>query len=167
MHVDTTMIQYARKFALQAHGDQTYGTHPYVIHLEHVQDVLTRFGYESADLQIAAWLHDILEDTAVTQDMLTQEFTASLADIVLRVTDEEGATRSERKAKTYPKIKGHQQATIIKLCDRIANTEASLKNNPDKLALYTQEYRDFRTQLYVAGMADALWDYLDQIYDRL
>jgi hypothetical protein len=53
-------IQRAREFALQAHGNQRYGSHPYSYHLDAVADLLAPFGDEA---QIAAYLHDTGEHT--------------------------------------------------------------------------------------------------------
>jgi len=58
----------ARDFAIQAHGDQKYGTKPYVYHLDQVAAICCtiKFHYDSETLRTAAFLHDVLEDTKVT-----------------------------------------------------------------------------------------------------
>jgi len=57
----------AREFAIQKHGDQKYGDQPYVVHLDHVHEVLSRYypGIMQA-YRDAAYLHDVLEDTETT-----------------------------------------------------------------------------------------------------
>jgi guanosine-3',5'-bis(diphosphate) 3'-pyrophosphohydrolase len=153
----------AEAFAIQAHGSQKYGDQPYVVHLRHVSQILEQagFGGEPA-LSAAAWLHDVVEDTAVEVEEVRRFFGEDVADIVFRVTDELGSNRKERKLKTYPKIAGHRGATIIKLCDRIANVEAS-KKNPEKMAMYLAEYSEFKQRLFMPGIADHLWQRLDEL----
>lgn len=155
------MKEDARSFAIKAHAGQKYGEKPYEVHLSHVHRVLEKEGY-GADpiLSDASWLHDVVEDTQVSLAEIARLFGADVADTVGRVTDEPGNSRKERKQKTYPKIRGHRSATIIKLCDRIANVEAS-QIVPHKFEMYKTEYPDFRSQLYVAGIADSLWLKLD------
>ena len=76
----------ARQFALEAHGGQKYGEHPYVFHLDQVESVLREFGHESEILRAAAQLHDVLEDTSVSHEELGREFPAEVFDIVVAVT---------------------------------------------------------------------------------
>jgi hypothetical protein len=147
----------AREFAIMSHGAQKYGIKPYEAHLQHVNRILRQtLLAKDPNLSAASWLHDVVEDTSVTLEEIKIKFGPEVADIVWRVTDEVGRTRKERKIKTYPKIKGHRGATIIKLCDRIANVEASI-TLPEKLKMYSGEYAEFRLNLYVPGVADSLW----------
>ena len=63
----------AVRLALAAHADQPYGLRPYSYHLRKVREALKRFGFAQRDsirgarLAMAAWLHDILEDTPVSK----------------------------------------------------------------------------------------------------
>lgn len=153
----------AQKFAIQSHGDQKYGEHPYEVHLQHVYRVLEQEGYaENEILAMAVWLHDVVEDTHVTINEIESKFGFEVRNIVERVTDEQGESRRERKLKTYPKIKGHDGATIVKLCDRIANVEAS-KFVPHKLNMYFSEYAEFKYHLFVPGISNILWKRLDSL----
>lgn len=119
----------AKGFAFGAHGQQRYGKAPYSAHLEAVVQVLLSEGFVSnIPLLCAAWLHDVLEDTDFTAQDLMPLFGAQVVDLVVSVTDEPGATRAERKAKTLPKTrKGGSNAVALKLADRIANVEAVVK----------------------------------------
>lgn len=153
----------AEKLALVAHASQAYGDQPYEVHLRHVQKILAEEGFAQEEiLLVSGWLHDVVEDTEVSPEDINREFGPEVADIVCRVTDEPGENRKQRKQETYPKIRGHRAATIIKLCDRIANIEAS-REVPDKLAMYDAEYPDFRRQVFVPGLCDPLWDRLERL----
>lgn len=156
----------AKEFAVKAHGQQMYGDKPYVVHLEHVHEVMKRYHISNSDLLVlmAGWLHDVLEDTATSQADLVRNFGEEIADIVCRVTDEPGADRTERKRKTYRKIRDHIGATTVKLCDRIANVEAS-SDVPEKLKMYKNEYREFRDAVCIPDheFLGDLWRHLDQL----
>jgi (p)ppGpp synthase/HD superfamily hydrolase len=150
-------------FALKAHERQKYGEKPYEVHLRQVVNILKEEGYSDNSILIAAgWLHDVIEDTNFSAEEIEQKFGFEVRDIVYRVSDESGESRKERKLKTYPKIKGHKEATIIKLCDRIANVEASM-TVPKKFKMYFDEYPEFKSHLYQSGVADSLWARLEKL----
>lgn len=155
------MVEKARKIALIAHGDQKYGNQPYSVHLEAVAGILQRFGYNDEEMLASAFLHDSLEDTDLSEEVV-REFGDRVLRAVKAVTNEQGANRKERNAKTYPKIKANPDALVLKLADRIANVEASLANSPDKLEMYRKEYAGFREALY-DPKALSMWDHLDRL----
>jgi (p)ppGpp synthase/HD superfamily hydrolase len=109
-------------------------------------------------LLAAAWLHDTVEDTGIKLKDLSIEFPSEVVAVVNAVTDAGGTNRSEKKAATYPKIRRIPNAIILKLADRIANVEVG-----GKISKYRAEHPDFRKALYVAGIADDMWNYLDQM----
>lgn len=158
----------AREFAIKAHGNQKYGDKPYLFHLQKVQEVMNRYHIATSDLfiLIAGWLHDVLEDTATSKDEIVKNFGEEVADIVYLVSDEPGADREEKKHKTYCKIRGHIEATVVKLCAHIANVEASL-NNPQRLRTYKEEHREFKRAIYVKRhtFLQDLWGDLNQLLD--
>jgi (p)ppGpp synthase/HD superfamily hydrolase len=132
------------EFCVKAHDGQNYGPFDYVFHLHSVANVARMYGLTNNIIIQACYGHDLLEDTEVTEDDLVNLFHPAAIDIIKRVTDEPGKNRKERKAKTYPKIKGHSGATIVKLCDRIANvsfTQAS--GNGNLLQMYKKEHESF------------------------
>ncbi|MEG4023729.1 HD domain-containing protein [Microcoleus sp. S13C4] len=139
----------AKEFAIAQHGTQKYGEHPYSYHLAQVSQVLAEFGYAGDEaIAAAGWLHDTLEDTPTTYEMLVSEFGKETADIVFAVTSEPGQNRVDRFGKTALKIQSNKKALIVKLADRIANTEASLKSNPKLYKMYVKEFALFKELLY-------------------
>lgn len=63
-----SIVEQARVFAIDRHGDQQYGQDlPYAWHLSKVTDLATRLGY-SESVQAAGWLHDTVEDTDTSLD---------------------------------------------------------------------------------------------------
>lgn len=178
-HEFKTQTELASRIANQAHENQKYGTLPYQVHLEAVVKVLERFGFKVsednfneavAQLLIAAWLHDVLEDTVLQANHLVYHFGEVVTDLVKRVTDEPGRNRKEKKLATYPKIRENYYALVLKLADRIANVEAAInlkaQGSHNLYQMYHKEYAQFKHYLYQAGQGDkiaAMWQQLDQL----
>lgn len=129
-----TISAAAFAFAAAAHGNQLYGDRPYVSHLADVADIVNNVlpddvtDNDRLTLFIAAILHDVVEDTPVTIDLVEQYFGAEVADIVGRVTDPDLPTRAERKQAAYKMIRELPGARIVKLADRLANVRSGAKN---------------------------------------
>lgn len=163
-------------FGTKAHKDmgQKYDQYDYSYHLNATSDVIDRF-HTYADsktyllLLTAAWLHDVLEDTPTTREQLEKEFGKEVADLVFSVTNESGINRKERMEKTYPKIWMHPLGVALKLADRIANVEASLKNNrPEFFKMYKKEFPSFKKALIDPktnhGMCIYMWAHLENLF---
>jgi (p)ppGpp synthase/HD superfamily hydrolase len=167
----TEAFQSARTMAVAAHGDQRYGEQPYSDHLEEVVAVLHRFGASleneaTAPLLVAAWLHDSVEDTALGHEEVAVTFGPVVADLVWRVTDEPGRNRKERKAATYPKIAADETAILLKLADRIANVESSIRYELRLLEMYRKEQQSFQAALRPhcqSELAERMWAALDEL----
>ncbi len=146
----------ARAFAIEKHAAQKYGDLPYEVHLSAVREVLRSFDH-AGPLAVAAWLHDVVEDTATTKEEVSARFGDEVATLVVAVTGV-GPNRKERNASAYAKIRATPAAAILKLADRIANVEAS-RTRPDKLAMYREEWPSFEGAL--AGLGDErMWSRL-------
>ncbi len=157
----------AENVALTAHGDQLYGDQPYRHHLVRVFSNAKNFGAD-ADTQVAAWLHDAVEDTELTLDDVRQRFGDRVAELVDAVTDEPGKNRAQRHAATWPKTRRIPGGVTLKLCDRLANVAACFDNGSAKIGMYRKEYPHFRAALHPVrphGVEAALWDNLDVLMD--
>ena len=153
------MSKQSQQFAIYKHGNQKYGEHPYSYHLNYVVNILTEYGYAEDDAIISAgWLHDTIEDTDTTHAMLVLEFNQEIADIVWAVSSEPGKNRQAKFRNTAPKIISNKKALIVKLADRIANTEASLANNPKLYQMYVKEFALFHELLYQDNLP--MWERL-------
>ncbi len=160
----TGLILRAHGFAERAHGNQRYGDQPYIFHLTQVRDVLVRFGRTQPDLLVAALLHDALEDTPTNYNDILRAFGIEAAELVYAVTDEVGRNRHERHEKTYPKMLEYPPAITLKLADRIANVEHSIRSGDGrKLAMYRSENLAFEARLRPAGGPDPMWDWLARL----
>jgi len=162
-----TLVKEAAYFAISAHGNQTYDGYPYYYHLEEVVDILKEFGYTEDKYIISGYLHDALEDTAMSFNDIKERFGIEVAEIVYAVTDELGRNRKERKEKTYPKIKANKDAIIVKLADRISNMRNSLLKGHRMSDMYIKEYKGFRGALDTNDYElDNLWLELDGMYSK-
>ena len=154
-----TMLQQARAYATQAHSGQRYGELPYTVHLQAVEDVMRRFGITDEDLLVAAWLHDVVEDTDHPLTEIIALFGSRVAELVGRVTEPKGGSRAQRHAYSYPNIRENPDAITLKLCDRIANVESGGKSG-----MYRSEYEGFKQALYREDDNNLrLWMHLDNL----
>ena len=117
----------ARTFAYSAHAGQLYGTLPYSAHLDAVTELVAPFGERA---QALAYLHDVVDDTGVSAEVIRERFGPHVAECMALLTDVPGPNRKERKAKTYAKlakVSGPAElALVIKAADRLANVRACL-----------------------------------------
>jgi (p)ppGpp synthase/HD superfamily hydrolase len=155
----------ARDFAVAAHGDQKYGTNPYVVHLDEVAEIVA--SVDATDPATAvAYLHDVLEDTSVTADAVEQSFGPFVRRCVEILTDPAGSNRKERKRLLHERLKAvpesHNLALIVKAADRLANVRSSARNNPGLLAMYRQEHSAFKEAAFRRGLCDELWTEMDR-----
>jgi len=157
-------LDWIREYAIQCHGSQKYRDKPYIYHLDQVFEIAQK--YNATDLLLgAAYLHDVLEDTATTQDTLVRAVGIDIAHLVWCVTNEPGKNRAERNKKTYPKIHKRLDAIQLKIFDRIANLQHGVDvKSLSMLKMYTKEYADFYHE-FVGWAADwEEWWELETLY---
>ena len=125
----------AAHFAAQKHaGQRRKGTaaEPYINHLLEVAELVSSALAEpDIDLVIAALLHDTVEDTGVTKEVLVEAFGSDVADLVMEVTDEKSLPKAERKRLQI--VHASQisvRAQVIKLADKISNLRAIVSSPP-------------------------------------
>lgn len=154
-----------KQFAAMAHGGLFYHKEfPYSYHLQHAELVALRFGFTDETIRKACWLHDILEDTDLDQEDLARAgVEPEVIEIVECVTDGPGTNRKERKSSMYPKCAANPKATVVKLCDRIANVEECIKTNSKQFRMYFKEFPDFQANLRKPGELTEMWNYLSML----
>jgi (p)ppGpp synthase/HD superfamily hydrolase len=146
----------ARKLAIHWHADQKYGNEPYIKHLDAVADLVKNFGGTQREIDLA-YLHDILEDTAVSEGLIPGGLRADLRSL----TDSKGANRRERKRLTYERwnLQGlTPSAALVKVCDRIANMLNCIDTGNTSLeSMYRKEMQAFLSAVKAnnrAGQSD-------------
>jgi (p)ppGpp synthase/HD superfamily hydrolase len=120
-------------FASKAHRHQVRkGTDiPYIVHPIHVSLLLIRHGFNET-LSIAALLHDVVEDCAVSLEELRQRFGDEVAELVAAVSDPKGSDGEklpweERKAYKLAHLRtAGPDAAALKAADAIHNARSIL-----------------------------------------
>lgn len=148
MITNTDLIERSRTFAQQAHGainhKRRYTGEPYATHLEAVAKLVKEVS-DTPEMIAAAWLHDTVEDTAVTISQIRSEFgndVAALVDALTDVSKPENGNRAFRKALDCEHLSQAQPAAqTIKLADLIDNARSIIKDDPGFAGVYMAEKR--------------------------
>jgi (p)ppGpp synthase/HD superfamily hydrolase len=150
------MTEAAYWMAVGAHGTQLYGGKPYAeAHLREVVAILASFGFVD-EWEIAGWLHDGVEDTALTIDIVRRHFGDTVAALVWAVTGL-GENRKARIADMHRKVREHPLAAILKTADRIHNMEtARLLPDQGLFKMYMREWPDFFKLVEETGVVPML-----------
>jgi (p)ppGpp synthase/HD superfamily hydrolase len=117
----------ARDYAIQYHWGQKYGDKPYIFHLDEVANTIKGMDirYNKRLLIEVAYLHDIIEDTEVSYDMLKAGFGVDTANAVYALTNSDIPLRE--------KLLCNHTAMKVKLIDRYCNVKNCIKDNKAKL----------------------------------
>lgn len=144
-------IEEARSFARRAHrGQVDNGGRPYHEHVEAVSEMLAEYG---TDAMMAGLLHDIIEDTDVTdEDLRSLGVPDVVVDAVLSVSRQPGETYMDmiRRAAAHP------LGRLVKLADNAHNS------SPERLEVLSavesmflsKRYAKARKVLFDAAMED-------------
>lgn len=134
------IVDRALKFATENHfGQFRKDGREYISHPINVLNYVKKYCYigNVLEAQVAALLHDLIEDTSVTYKDIFFEFGEDIANLVMELTNDEERKNSEGKAAylTSKMIDMSYLALMIKLCDRLDNV-SSLKNLEDYNFIY-------------------------------
>jgi len=166
-----SLSEKAKAYASERHAavNQMYDEHPYAYHLQMVANAAEQFldAYHPEQQQVilaACWCHDLIEDALETYHDVKAVVGEEVAEVVYALTNEKGRNRAARaNEKYYAGIRATPFATLVKLCDRIANLTQSKNRGGRMLAVYRKELPAFREHLYQEGELEAVWKYLDEI----
>jgi|GEM_PF-948501 len=129
-------------FAAEAHGNQLYGGSPYILHVCMVADEIFAahqkepFSNIENAVQIAL-LHDVLEDTHITENEMLQHFSSDVVSGVKLLTKHKGQPLRDYLSGIK---KGDADVSKIKMCDRIINLQRVPSHwNADKILEYDEE----------------------------
>lgn len=124
-----SVIEKAIGFALERHAGQVdKGGQPYIFHCLSVMMRVRREG-GSEQCQVAAVLHDVLEDTSTTTQELRSLFGASVAELVRTVTRRKASRRGLTgwPDESYPeyirRLSDNEEARLIKVADIVDNLD--------------------------------------------
>jgi len=111
---------------------------------------------------LAAWGHDLIEDTRVSYNDVKEELGYKAAEIIYAVTNEKGKTRKERANEQYYEgIRNTPGAVFVKLCDRIANVQYSKMTGSRMFEMYKKENPDFMESLGFSDHNNYIHEYAD------
>ena len=118
----------AYNFALEAHKNQKRVSGlPYVVHPIAVADILAELKLDSATI-ITGLLHDTIEDTKATYDIVLQEFGKEVADLVdgvTKISALENKASENSQAENFRKLilatSKDIRVLLVKLADRLHN----------------------------------------------
>ena len=112
----SSMVEEARKLCVMAHGSQVRrgSTEPYYHHPWRVAEAVAKYGV-SQNAIAAAYLHDTVEDTAITLEGIGKTFPVRVVELVDLLTKRP----SERGDEAIVRLiaSGDREALLIKLCD--------------------------------------------------
>lgn len=143
------MLTQAMTFAIAAHKAvgqvRKYTGEPYHRHPADVVRIVKSTPGHTEEMLCAAWLHDVVEDTAVTIADIDMMFGRAVAKLVEELTDvskPDDGNRAERKALDRAHTaKASPQAKTIKLADLISNSRSIMQHDPGFAAIYIPEKR--------------------------
>jgi (p)ppGpp synthase/HD superfamily hydrolase len=144
----TDTVERARMFATAAHAAvgqlRKYTFEPYIVHPAEVAAIVAEYG-GTPEMIAAAWLHDTVEDTGVTSELIRKEFGDEVADLVGWLTDvsrPDHGNRAQRKAVDRAHTAAAPAAAqTIKLADLICNTRSIMAHDPKFAVTYLAEKR--------------------------
>jgi (p)ppGpp synthase/HD superfamily hydrolase len=143
-----TLEDRARTFATAAHAAvaqlRKYTNEPYIVHPAEVVQILKTRPHDP-EMVAAAWLHDVVEDTGVSIEVIRAEFGSKVSDLVGWLTDvsrPEQGNRATRKAiDRAHTAAAPAEAQTIKLCDLISNTRSIVEHDAEFARVYLAEKR--------------------------
>ena len=148
--LDYREVARACEYAKKHHGDQTRASgEPYYTHPVGVSEILVDMNLDIGTV-VTAILHDVLEDTDVTYDMMAKDFGKEIADLVngvSKLTQIESRTVEGKQAENFSKLlvamSEDIRVLLVKLADRLHNmrTLAAFKDEKKRrhIALETLE----------------------------
>jgi len=140
------MVVESKMFATAAHAavgqKRKYSGDDYIVHPQRVAAIVERHG-GSDEMVAAAWLHDTVEDTDVTLELITKTFGYEIASIVEGLTDvslPEDGNRAKRKSiDRMHSASASTEAQFVKCADIIDNSWDIAENDLHFAKVYKSE----------------------------
>lgn len=149
-NTDLSSVEKAYELAKSAHGDQRRKSgEPYIIHPLSVAIILAELEMDKETI-IAGILHDVVEDTGVTDEQIEEEFgneVASLVDGVTKLTQlnysqDKIEVQAENLRKMFIAMAKDIRVVVIKLADRLHNQRTMQYQTPEKQIEKSRETLD-------------------------
>lgn len=170
---DRGLIEKSFFFCIEAHGDQKrVSGEPYWTHPANAALILAQLGADSETLA-AALLHDVLEDTAVSEHEMEKRFGKSVTEMVKGVTKLDRLSRKGNEqyyqAANIQKLllAGSKDLRVlaIKLADKLHNLRTlGSCSKKDQLRIATQALMVFAPLAHKLGIHDLKWGIEDRAF---
>lgn len=121
-------IEKAARIAVEAHANQKRkdDDSPYVVHPFMVALKLLRAGF-SDEVVASSLVHDVLEDTKISEKDLEMELGEDILNIVKTLSEDKSLPWKERKKKYIESVRnGSEEAKAVSISDKIHNAEGVL-----------------------------------------
>ncbi len=147
---DISQVEKAYQIANEAHKSQVRKSgEPYIIHPIYVAIILAKLEMDKETI-IAGLLHDVVEDTVMTEEDLTKEFGPEVALLVDGVTKlgklsydaDKIEVQAENLRKMFLAMAKDIRVIIIKLADRLHNMSTLQHMTPEKQKEKARETMD-------------------------
>lgn len=141
-------VEKALVFATAAHGaigqTRKYTKEPYINHPKRVMETVRNYVTDATpEMLAAALLHDVVEDTDITLELIEEVFGYEVMELVFWLTDK--SKKSDGNRKTRKAIdrehlgRAPAQAQTIKLADLIDNSDSIAQHDASFWKVYKEE----------------------------
>ena len=131
------VFERATLLATHFHDGQKYGDKPYIYHLNQVvASVIKKWGTHNKDILAVAILHDILEDTPITEEELIRAVGRDVTKYVVAL--------SKKKDELYEdyivRVKEFHYSKEVKIHDTLCNlTESIMSDSAYRVKKYSNQ----------------------------
>ncbi len=172
-YLEPPQIQLVRRayyYAEQAHdGQKRRSGEPYITHPLEVAENLANMHMDHQSL-MAAMLHDVIEDTGISKKALSEQFGATIAELVdgvSKLTQFEFETPAEKQAENFQKMALAMaqdiRVIIVKLADRLHNMRTLEALKPEKRRRIAKETLEIYAPIaHRLGMNDLRIEFEDR-----
>ncbi|HBL25962.1 MAG TPA: GTP pyrophosphokinase [Acidobacteria bacterium] len=173
--VDTGFLQAVHDFSAEMHKDQTRRSgEPYMVHPLNVAYLLAELNFDQTCVAVGL-LHDVLEDTLTTREVLLKEFGEEITELVDGVTKigrHSYVRRDEAQAETFRKMilasAKDIRVIVVKLADRLHNMQTLEHLAPEARRRISRETLEIYAPIaHRLGMAKVKGDLEDLAFYHL
>lgn len=166
---DSELIRRAYQYADEAHeGQKRRSGEDYIIHPLHVAEILAELHMDDATI-CAGLLHDVLEDTSVSIERMTEDFgpeITTLVDGVTKLKQIQSKSKVDNAVDNYRKMvmamANDIRVIIIKLADRLHNLRTlEYMNSAKQIEKATETLEIYVPIAHRLGISTIKWELED------